>query len=194
MNVYVKALLSIIAYILLLSWAIPNLAQPVSAADPLANYRRVPTVQGVPPQVASWQRPPILIICEHAPVSETQVKSAIKFWEGLNHRFKRVEYKKNSQDKCSSEQPQGHILVQIVTKGVKLESTALAQTHFFVDSFTNRIDWAVIYMRPDVRDTVLEHEIGHALGFLHFNKINHIMNQKWEMGGWDSQGLNASQR
>ena len=189
MNKYAKALLSIVIYAFLLSWAIPNLSQPATAASPIANYHRVPTIENAPPRVATWSRPPTIIICDYAPVSKIQVNSAVKFWEGLGHKFKNIEYKKNSQDLCTNERPLGYILVHIVTKGVKLESTALAQTHFFVDNLTNKIDWAVIYMRPDIRDTVLEHELGHALGFLHFNKINHLMNQKWEMGGWDVEGL-----
>jgi len=194
MNIYAKALLSVVVYVLLLSWAIPNLSQPAYADSPVANYRRIPTIEDAPLQVASWLQPPVLIICEYAPVSEIRVNSAVKFWEGLGHSFRRSEYKRNSQDKCLSENPLGHILVHIVTKGVKLESTALAQTHFFVDNLTNKIDWAVIYIRPDVRETVLEHELGHALGFLHFNKINHLMNQKWEMGGWDKEGLENPRR
>ncbi len=70
-----------------------------------------------------------------------------------------------------------------------MEESSLAQTHFFVDNATNQIDYAIIYLRTDIRETVLEHELGHALGFLHFNKINHLMNEKWTMGGWDTEGL-----
>ncbi len=75
-----------------------------------------------------------------------------------------------------------------------MEATALAQTHFYIDNATNQVEYAVIYLRPDVRDTVLEHELGHALGFLHHNKINHLMNEKWTMGGWDTEGLRKAQR
>ena len=194
MNEYAKAFLSLIAYTLLLSWAIPNLSQPTYAASPVANYHRVPTIEDAPPQVARWLHSPTLVICDHAPVTEVQINSAVKFWENLGYEFEYVDYKRKLQSKCTNENPVGYILIHIVTKGVKLESTALAQTHFFVDNLTNKIDWAVIYMRPDVRDTVLEHELGHALGFLHFNKINHLMNQKWEMGGWDTEGLKNSQK
>ncbi len=189
MNIYAKALLSVVVYVLLLSWAIPKISSPAQADTLVANYRRVPTIQDAPPQVATWKHPPRLVICAHAPVSEIQVNSAVKFWERLGHKFKSTTYKRSSQDMCTKEKPLGYILVHTVTKGVKLENTALAQTHFFVDNLTNKIDWAVIYMRPDIRETVLEHELGHALGFLHFNKIDHLMNQKWEMGGWDTNGL-----
>ena len=70
-----------------------------------------------------------------------------------------------------------------------MEDTSLAQTHFYVDNNTNTVEWAIIYMRPNIKETVLEHELGHALGFLHYNKNNHLMNQKWILGGWDKDGL-----
>ena len=70
-----------------------------------------------------------------------------------------------------------------------MDDTSLAQTHFYVDNDTSEIEWAMIYMRADLRKTVLEHELGHALGFLHYNMINHLMNEKWTMGGWDKEGL-----
>ena len=70
-----------------------------------------------------------------------------------------------------------------------IKETSLAQTRFYIDNLTNKILYAKIYMRSDVRETVLEHEIGHALGYLHYNKINHLMNEKWQQGGWDKEGL-----
>jgi len=194
MSARTKTFLSLVVYTALLFWVVPNVPQRIYAADPVANYLRVPAIENAPPQVAIWARPPILIVCEYAPVSEVQINSAIKFWENVGHKFRRVNYKKSSQSICTNNKPTGYILIHLVTKGVKLEATALAQTHFIVDNLTNKIDWAVIYMRPDVRETVLEHELGHALGFLHFNKINHLMNQKWEMGGWDTEGLKNSQK
>ncbi len=90
--------------------------------------------------------------------------------------------------------PTGYIVVHMVTAGIRLEEVALAQTRFYVDNLTNKIQYAKIYMRKDVRETVLEHELGHALGFLHYNKINHIMNEKWAQGGWDKEGLESQPR
>ena len=44
---------------------------------------------------------------------------------------------------------------------------------------------------PNIKEFLMTilHEIGHALGFLHYNMINHLMNKKWSMGGWDKEGL-----
>ena len=92
-------------------------------------------------------------------------------------------------NKCLMDEPMGYIVIHMVTAGIRLDETSLAQTRFYVDNMTNKISYAKIYMRKDVRETVLEHELGHALGFLHYNKINHLMNEKWTQGGWDKEGL-----
>jgi arginine/ornithine N-succinyltransferase beta subunit len=133
-------------------------------------------------------------VCEHAPITNAQINSATAFWESLGYRFYTTQYKHDPLNKCLSGTPEGYILVRLVSTDIKLEESALAQTHFFVDNDTGEIDWAVIYMRNDIRKTVLEHELGHALGFLHYNKINHLMNEKWTMGGWDKNGLENKRR
>ena len=92
------------------------------------------------------------------------------------------------------DEPTGYIVIHMVTAAIRLDETALAQTRFYVDNVTNKITYAKIYMRSDIRETVLEHELGHALGFLHYNKINHLMNEKWAQGGWDQEGLGKNRR
>jgi len=164
-------------------------AQGASASTYTSNFRNIPAVNKLPPRVARWKFTPTVIICEHAPVSKDQVNSAVKFWKELGHRFYRTQYKYDPQNKCLEKQPTGYIIVHMVTQGLDLESAALAETRFFVDNDTNKIEWATIYMRSDIKETVLEHEIGHALGYLHYNKINHLMNSKWTQGGWDKDGL-----
>ena len=194
MNVYLKSALSIVAYLFMMTWAVCTLPFPAAASDYVANYERVPAVENRPPQVATWSRTPTVIVCEHARVTQIEVDKATKFWKNLGYRFFRTQFKHDPLNKCLSSAPVGYILIHLVTMGVKMEDTALAQTHFFVDNDTATIDWAVIYMRSTHRETVLEHELGHALGFLHFNKINHLMNQRWEMGGWDTDGLHSNQK
>ena len=190
----VRFLVSVVLYFVLMTYSIVSLVEPVDASEPLANYPRIPAVSNIPPQVAHWSRPPTVLVCEYAPISEVQIKSAIKFWQNLGYTFEKVRYKDDPEGNCTSESPWGYIVIHLVAKETRLDPEALAQTRFFVDNLTGKISWAAIHMRSDVRETVLEHEIGHALGFLHFNRIDHIMNQKWEMGGWDTLGLRSSQR
>ena len=39
------------------------------------------------------------------------------------------------------------------------------------------------------KDRVLEHEIGHALGWQHYRQRYHIMHPEWRYGGYDSYGI-----
>jgi len=160
------------------------------ASDYHSNYEKIPAVNKKPLRVGQWSLTPTLIVCEYAPVSKAHALSAVAYWKKLGHRFYSIQYKHDPLNKCTSASPVGYIIIHLVSQDIKLEESSLAETHFFVDNSTNNIEWARIYMRSDVRATVLEHEIGHALGFLHYDKINHIMNSKWPQGGWDTDGLN----
>jgi hypothetical protein len=178
-----------IALILVLISSLSFVAANVQASDYKSNFRHIPAIETGPIRVAVWKRTPTVIVCEHAPVKESQIKEAVKFWRNLGHKFMRTQYKYDPLGKCNSGAPLGYILVHLVTQNIKLDSDSLAETHFFIDNDTNEVDWAIIYMRSITKDIVLEHEVGHALGYLHFNKINHLMNSKWTQGGWETSGL-----
>ena len=164
------------------------------ASDYISNFEKIPAVQNVPPRVATWKRTPTVIICNSAPINESQAAKAVKFWKALGHRFLTTQFHYDPLDKCRNMTPIGYIVVQLITQETKLDEDSLAVTHFYVNNDTNEVDWAIIYLKKDIRDTVLEHELGHALGYLHFNKINHVMNSKWTQGGWDTDGLEWKQR
>ncbi len=189
-----KIALSLLTYVVLFAWSVCILAEPAVASDYVGNFQRIPLVENRPPQVGAWAMTPTVIVCEYAPVSQIQINSSVSFWKRLGYRFYNTQYKYDPLNKCLSDAPKGYIVIHLITAGIKLEESALAQTHFYVDNDTNEIQWAIIYMRHDVRATVLEHELGHALGFLHFNQINHLMNEKWTMGGWDKEGLENKHR
>jgi hypothetical protein len=181
--------LLILGATLLASFVLVVHSQTAYATDYISNFERIPAVSDRPPRVATWARTPTVIVCEYAPVTETQIKAAVDVWKNLGYRFFKTQFKYAPLNKCLNTSPKGYIIIHLVTSGVKFEDDTLAQTQFYVDNEKNEIEWAIIYMRSDIRETVLEHEIGHALGFLHFNKINHLMNSKWTQGGWDTAGL-----
>ena len=162
---------------------------PALASDYVSNFDRVPAVQNMPPQVARWKRTPTVVVCEYAPVTKSDVDKAVQFWKDLGYRFFTTQYHYAPLDKCKSTAPIGYIIVRLIHQDIQMDEDSLAQTHFFVNNDRNEVEWAIIYMKSDIRETVLEHEIGHSLGFLHFNKINHLMNKTWTQGGWDTDGL-----
>ena len=190
----IKIALGTLVCVVCFGLSIVSLVEPAAAGPYISNYDRIPLVSDKPPRVASWGLTPTVIVCEYAPITKNQIDKAVKFWKDLGYRFYNTQYKHDPLNKCLSKNPKGYIIIHMVTLGIKLEETALAQTHFYIDNNTNQIDYAIVYLRPDVRETVLEHELGHALGFLHYNKINHLMNEKWMMGGWDKEGLRKAQR
>ena len=189
--------LGVVAYLILLVavwyWCLTAI-DTAEASNYVGNFKKIPAVENQPPQVATWKRTPTVIICEYAPVKEEDIDKAVDFWKDLGYRFFDTQYKYDPLKKCSSSTPVGYIVVHLITQGIKLDESSLAETHFFVDNDHNEIEWAIIYLRSNIRETVLEHEIGHALGFLHFNSINHLMNEKWTMGGWEKEGLENKQR
>ena len=174
---------------LLISFTICTFGTTARASDYITNYKRAPAIQNLPPQIAEWKNTPTVLICEHAPVGEVQVRSALAFWQRLGYKILHLQSPIIERSSCDQKNPTGYITIHLVTAGIPIPPTSLAETHFYVDNKTNEIEWATIYLRADIKKTVLEHELGHALGFLHFNRINHLMNEKWEMGGWDTDGL-----
>ena len=175
-------------------FALMTVTSPSPASDYATNHKRAPAVQNLPSKIAQWDHTPTVILCEYAPVNKDQVHLAIKFWERLGYKFLHSQRSDIRTEQCNRSQPTGYITIHLVTTDKPMSPTALAKTHFYVNNDTNKIEWATIYMRADVKKTVLEHEFGHALGFLHFDRINHLMNDKWELSGWDTTGLESNQR
>jgi len=43
-------------------------------------------------------------------------------------------------------------------------------------------------------ERVLEHEIGHALGWVHVGTRGHLMHPEWAKGGWNTFGLEFKEK
>lgn len=147
-----------------------------------------------PVRAGTWKRTPTVIVCPTAPLVSGEAEKAVKFWKKLGYRFFQTQYKYDPLNKCNQTDPVGYIVIHLVKQDLKIADDTLAVTHFYVDNNHKEVEWAIIYIKPDIRETVLEHEIGHALGFLHYNRINHLMNKTWAQGGWDTEGLLAAPR
>ena len=142
-------------------------------------------------KVASWKRTPTVVICEHAPVDRKKVREAISWWSERNYMFYHSIYFRGERTTsiCQNSDPEGYITINLVTQETFGLDTDMATTHFYVDNETHEIYWAKIYLKKDVQERVLEHEFGHALGWMHTNELSHLMNSKWVRGGWKDTGL-----
>jgi predicted Zn-dependent protease len=142
-----------------------------------------------PQKIGTWKYTPSVIICEGAPTNKKDIDKAIAWWKNRGYRFYETIGEEDPLGKCQSEFPEGFIVVKIGTQKMFTNNEDLAQTHFNVDDSTKQISWAKIYLRSSPMERVLEHEIGHALGFLHSDNPGHLMYRQWIRGGWGDKGL-----
>ena len=83
----------------------------------------------------------------------------------------------------------GEIIITIPEGG--FSSTHMAATRLYTAQTSGDIVRAKIQILPHNarKDRVLEHELGHALGWSHYRQRYHIMHPTWKDGGYDSYGL-----
>jgi len=140
---------------------------------------------------ADWKEPPNIIICRDSNISETRVKIAISFWERLGYSFGEI-----FKFSCPFDtQYQGAIYIMEPRSGYNF--TLLANTHTVYAEFQDKSKeiigaWIEIPSKNSTKKLVLEHEIGHALGFQHTSELGHIMNKELLKGGTKTTGLNSS--
>jgi|ETNvirnome_2_300_1030623.scaffolds.fasta_scaffold21375_1 hypothetical protein len=195
MNSQNKKILRIIIYLGLLVAALSMLATTSRASEFESNFDTIPAVQKSPPRVGFWLKPPQVVVCMDAPISQIQLNSALSLWTRLGYKFGQTHYKSTDvHTACTMDTPAGYIVINLVPRETSINPTSLAETRFFVNNNTNEIEWATINMRPDVRPMVLEHEIGHAMGFLHYDTASHLMHSKWALTGWGTEGLIETRR
>ena len=141
-----------------------------------------------PAKVGVWYMTPDIRICEYAPVSIEEVTSATQWWIERGYDIERITHS-GHRGGCLLGNPFGSILIELV--GQSYRESAIAATYIRTDD-NGQILWAKIRLRSDVPERVLEHEIGHALGWLHLSKRGHMMHPIHERGGWDDEWLVVS--
>jgi hypothetical protein len=158
-----------------------------------AEYKRDedPADLAGPPKDFKWDDPPAVIVCEDSMVSRKQIEAAMRFWEERGHRFGELYFHKDPRALCFSRRPDRYIVVRVATAEVKDDADfdILAETHFYVTYSGNIMHWAKVFMIESPRELVMEHELGHALGFSHYNVAGHLMHARTTRGGWDDFGL-----
>ena len=132
---------------------------------------------------ASWKSKPDVKICNHAPVTIDQVKNALAWWEDLGYKFGYVY-----RSSCVENAHYGNIVISLAGQDFDF-NRSYGTTNLHYDTKTYVVHWAQIFLPEKVRERVLEHEIGHALGWHHSSKSGHILHPSWQRGGWNSLGL-----
>ena len=143
---------------------------------------------GKPKQSGVWKVPPVVKICKELNISHTRVQIAIAYWRNIGYEFHDVLYDYDSLECFGIDHGSGII---ITGANQDLDEDFLALTSTSINTTTGNIVRAKIIIRQkDVnRPRVLEHELGHSLGWKHYPQYMHIMNPDWENGGYDNRHL-----
>ena len=138
-----------------------------------------------------WKEIPEVRVCKSAPVSRSRVEKALRFWRNLGYEFDGPFFDDESAW-CIGERDIGVITIDII--GQDFKEPNMAMTRVYHDTRYAKIVGAQIQIKKSQagKDRVLEHEIGHALGWKHHPRRFHIMHPDWKEGGWDTKGLRKS--
>jgi len=145
-----------------------------------------------PPQShGSWQLPPDVRVCATAPVSERRVKKALDFWRDLGYNFSKIYFNDVSRHCIENVYSYNTIIIDLIDGSHR--EPALATTTSWIDRETREILKAKIALKNSwgEAERILEHELGHALGWPDYNQTGHIMHHQWSLGGLTTAGVEA---
>jgi len=137
-------------------------------------------------QLAEWKAPPTVRVCNDAPVSKSEVEHALEFWRSLGYEFGTVIW----DDKtgwCRGSTYFGSITIMANKQFLGEEILALTRRRTYNLIITGaRIE---ISDKGIGKPLLLEHELGHALGWPHYKVEGHIMHPILQKSGIDTFGL-----
>jgi len=141
---------------------------------------------GRPMQKAVWKTKPIIKMCDSTGVTIFRTQKAIKYWEMLGYEVgdAYMGYSINCME------PRYGVIIITLPEG-NIDDDHMAATKIYTEKITGNIVKAKIFIYPKdaTRARVIEHELGHAFGWMHHRQKYHIMHPNWHLGGYDSAGL-----
>jgi len=140
-----------------------------------------------------WLYAPNIKICPGAGITKARVKQALTFWENVGYSFGTITVVENNGLPCES--MWGEIAFRVptqqeITTALNNNQLGIAKTH--IDRFTQQIISADIYfqhMTASHTQRIVEHELGHALGWKHHDRTSHIMHSSLLRGGLSKIGM-----
>jgi len=139
---------------------------------------------------ATWDFPPDIRICTFSPVTKEQTVKAANWWKERGYAIGNVTAG-GVWGGCDGQRAFGFITISLNGQGFTMDGH-LGETRFY------HRDGAIIFSEIQLteeaaeKERVLEHEIGHALGWLHINKRDHMMHPVWAQGGYHDDFINLN--
>jgi len=159
----------------------------VSTTMILTSSSPIDTPRTVGDPLGTWKTPPVVEICESASASlGTPVLDAVDTWRALGYAIDDVTAESNADSPCQTGNVGGYIMIQV-------DPTASNPTTFLM-VVEGEITWAKIKIPGPIKERVLEHEFGHALGWPHNEIPGHIMNGSYNRGGDSYRDLRVGPR
>lgn len=134
-------------------------------------------------QIGEWKENPTVIVCPSSPYSLEEVKGVVTNYKERGHTFDEVlEF-----TDCPGFNIPGWIMIKPAGQNIGMDEAGHATTRY--DSATGEIISSTIEIFNPYNILVLEHELGHALGYQHVNRRGHIMYPNTEGLGSNDKGL-----
>ena len=132
---------------------------------------------------------PEFVFCKSSGISRERANQGVFYWKNLGYPIINVRYIEDGPE-CRNINTYGKIIIKLIDNTVPINSNlSVTQVSFYRDS--KQIQSATIYLISAYADKprLIEHEIGHALGWKHYNRRNHVMNPEYSRTGFDYEGL-----
>ena len=126
-----------------------------------------------------WKDVPIIANCYGGDFNQLYIDKSVKYWEDRGYKFAFIE--QNPSDAiCKNNFLDGFIILK--KKNLNFGILAVTERQF---SFSGNIKSATIYFSPGTYRllNIINHELGHALGFGHVNIEGHLMHPDYDKMG-----------
>lgn len=132
---------------------------------------------------------PNFIFCASSGISNHRASQGITYWRRLGYPIENVRYDVETRE-CFDDPMPGTVIISLIDNTIDLGSN-IAVTRVFYHTKTKQILSAKIYLVGGYanKERLIEHEIGHALGWNHYYRYLHIMHPEYDRTGHDSHGL-----
>ena len=130
--------------------------------------------------IAEWESDPILVICPDSKITKHRVYSAIEWWAIRGYNIEYAHWDK--ENKICSQGRWSPGIIFLRSDGELLPDTYAVTARLTI---LNEMVSAEITLPNEqkYRPRLLEHELGHAFGMRHVEKVGHIMHPIHESGG-----------